>query len=60
MPGFREQLEGVLRTAKGERVLEEAKRLARDPVSKQRIDDLHRKLTGTAPPPPAASTPPRD
>ena len=60
MTRFREQLEGVLRTTKGERVLEEAKRLARDPVSKQRIEDLRGKLTGTGPAPPAAPTRPRD
>ena len=56
MVGFKKQLDTVLRTAKGERVLDEALRLARDPVSKQRIEDLRRKLLAGAP----AARPPRD
>ena len=56
MVGFKKQLDTVLRTAKGERVLDEALRLARDPVSKQRIEDLRRKLVAGAP----SARPPRD
>lgn len=58
--GFRTHLDAVLRTDKGERVLDEALRLARDPLAKQRIVELRDKLA--APPAAAAgrATPPRD
>lgn len=55
--GFKQQLERVLRTSKGERVLDEAQRLARDPVAKARIEELRRELTASAPPPDRATRP---
>lgn len=45
--GFRAQLDTVLRTPKGRRVLDEASRLARDPGAKRRIDELRDKLVGS-------------
>lgn len=55
--GFRKQLEQVLGTAKGERVIDEALRLARDTVAKQRLLALRRKAAGPAPGPSRATQP---
>ncbi|HYF27901.1 MAG TPA: hypothetical protein VD931_19315 [Baekduia sp.] len=44
MRSFKQQVEQVLCSEKGRRVLDEAARLARDPLARQRIEDLRRQL----------------
>jgi hypothetical protein len=46
---FRSQLESVLRTQQGKRILDEAARLARHPTSKERLEELRVRLQAAAP-----------
>ncbi|WP_205695805.1 hypothetical protein [Conexibacter sp. SYSU D00693] len=48
--GFRSQLDSVLRTPQGRKVLDEALRLARDPLQKQRLEELRAQVVATAKP----------
>jgi hypothetical protein len=47
---FRTDVNRVLRSEQGRKLLEEARRLASTPASKARIDDLRRRLESTATP----------
>ena len=47
MPGFMQRLQKLASSPQGRRVIDEAKRLAKDPARRKQLDDLRRRLSGT-------------